>query len=281
MYYDVYIDIVFLTNLLMDYILLRIVGMVFLRKRNRRRILLAAAVGALFSCLILYVLPDGIFPVKVLLHGGCAWIMLVLGLDLKKNGLLVKALVTLYLMAFFMGGLMEASPVKRMTPVRFLVVAVGAYLGLSALIYLSDSFRARWKNIYPVTLSYGGNVQQFFGFCDTGNLLMDPVNRKEVFVIKPEVLEMMLPEEKVDLLKHLKENPGELEGTKISDLHPHFLPYKTVGEEGVMLAVILDDLCIHTPREVIHVPDPVLALAVEPSALGNEYQVLLNSRILH
>lgn len=100
MYYDVYIDIVFLTNLLMDYVLLRIVGKLFLRKRNRGRILLAAAVGALFSCLILYVLPDMIFPAKVLLHGGCAWGMLVLGLDLKKNGLLVKALVTVYLMAF-------------------------------------------------------------------------------------------------------------------------------------------------------------------------------------
>ena len=81
MYYDVYIDIVFLTNLLMDYVLLRIVGKLFLRKRNRGRILLAAAVGALFSCLILYVLPDMIFPAKVLLHGGCAWGMLVLGLD--------------------------------------------------------------------------------------------------------------------------------------------------------------------------------------------------------
>lgn len=271
MYYDVYIDIVFLTNLLMDYILLRIVGKLFLRKRNRGRILLAAAVGALFSCLILY----------VLLHGGCAWGMLVLGLDLKKNGLLVKALVTVYLMAFFMGGLMEAAPVKKAAPVRFLIVAVGAYMGLSALIYLSDSFRARWKNIYPVTLSYQGNVQQFFGLLDTGNFLVDPINQKEVFIIKPEVLEAMLPQENADRLKHLKENPGELEGTEPSALHPHFLPYKTIGEEGVLLAVVLDDLCIHTPREVIHVANPVLALAVEPSALGKEYQVLLNSRILH
>ena len=48
----------------------------------------------------------------------------------------------------------------------------------------------------------------------------------------------------------------------------------------MMLAVVLDDLCIHTPREMIHVADPVLALAVEPSALGKEYQILLNSRIL-
>ena len=48
-----------------------------------------------------------------------------------------------------------------------------------------------------------------------------------------------------------------------------------------MLAVVLDDLCIHTPGEVINAANPVLALAVEPSALGKEYQVLLNSRILH
>ena len=67
MYYDVYIDIVFLTNLFMDYILLRIVGKLFLRKRSRRRILLAAAVGALFSCLILYV------PSAVSGKGASSW----------------------------------------------------------------------------------------------------------------------------------------------------------------------------------------------------------------
>ena len=281
MYYDVYIDIVFLTNLLMDYILLRIVGKLFLRKRNRGRILLAAAIGALFSCLILYVPSDGMLPAKVLLHGCCAWIILVLGLQLKKEGLLVKAFVTFYLMAFLMGGFMEAVLMEAALPLRFLAAAIGAYMGLSALIYLSDSFRARWKNIYPITLSYQGNVQQFFGFLDTGNLLVDPINGEGVFIIKPEVLDAMLPEEKTDRLKHLQENPGELEGTQLTDLHPHFLPYKTVGKEGVMLAVVIDDLCIHTPGEVIHAVNPVLALAVEPSALGKEYQVLLNSRILH
>ena len=120
------------------------------------------------------------------------------------------------------------------------------------------------ENIYPVTLSYRGNVQPFFGLWDTGNFLVDPISQKEVFIIKPEVLEALLPQENADRLKHLKENPGELEGTEPADLHPHFLPYKTIGEEGVLLAVVLDDLCIHTPREVIHVANPVLALAVEP-----------------
>ena len=175
---------------------------------------------------------------------------------------------------------MEAAPVKKATPIRFLIVAAGAYMGLSALIYLSDSFRARWKNIYPVTLSYRGNVQPFSGFW-IQEFSCRPHQPEGGFIIKPEVLEALLPQENADRLKHLKENPGELEGTEPDDLHPHFLPYKTIGEEGVLLAVVLDDLCIHTPREVIHVANPVLALAVEPSALGKEYQVLLNSRILH
>ncbi len=280
MYYDVYIDIVFGMNLLMDYILLRIVEKLFLHRCSRKRTFLSAAAGALFSCLVLYIPGPIIFPAKILLHGGCAWLMLTYGLSLKKNGLLVKALVTIYLMAFLMGGIMEAAPVKERTPLRFVVVAFGAYLGMSALIYLSDSFRARWKNIYPVTLSWKGNVQRFFGFLDTGNMLVDPVNQNAVFVVKPEVMEAMLSKEASDGLRTILENPMKLESTELTEMHPHFLPYRTIGEEGMMLAVVMDDLCIHTPREMIHVADPVLALAVEPSALGKEYQILLNSRIL-
>ena len=57
MHQEVYIDIVFAANLLMDYILLRLTGIVLRRKNSRRRCLAAAAVGALFACLNLYVRP--------------------------------------------------------------------------------------------------------------------------------------------------------------------------------------------------------------------------------
>ena len=90
--------------------------------------MLAAAVGALFSCLIFICTADMIFPCKGTAHGGCAWGMLVLGLDLKKNGLLVKALVTVYPMAFFHGRPYGSSTCKNMQH-RFLIVAAGAYMG--------------------------------------------------------------------------------------------------------------------------------------------------------
>lgn len=280
MYYDVYIDIVFLTNLLMDYLLLRLVGAVLLGKPKRGRMFFAALCGSLVSCAVVFFPEKGLLPARILLHGGCACVMVIYGLGLKKRGMLLKGVVTLYLMAFLMGGFLETDLVQRKTPLRFLGVTAGAYLGLSTLLYFSDSFRARWKRIYPVTLAYQGNVQQFLGFLDTGNLLIDPVNGKEVFVVTKEVLETMLPGNLKDEWNYFKEEPEKWEGTALARLRPHFLSYHTVNGEGVMLAVILEDLCIQTPKEVIHVADPVLAVTAESSALGKEYQILLNSKIM-
>ena len=49
----------------------------------------------------------------------------------------------------------------------------------------------------------------------------------------------------------------------------------------MLLAVTLEDLCIPTPREVVHVERPVFAVSEEASALEKECKVLLNSRLLH
>ena len=87
MHYEIYIDVVFFTNLLIDYILIRFTGILFRCGRSRKRALLGAAAGAVFSCWIIYLrsfLESGIFlPALVLLHGGCAAGMLVIGCNLK------------------------------------------------------------------------------------------------------------------------------------------------------------------------------------------------------
>ena len=279
MYYEVYIDVVFATNLLMDYILLRLVGTIFRCRKNRKRTLLAAVLGALFSCLLLYFPADVHLPAVILLHGGCAFGMVMLGCGLKKGGLLIKAMVTLYLAAFLCGGFLEAVTAgSEITVKLFFVFAACVYLGLMALGYLTDSLRVRMRNMYPVTLSYQGKKQPFCGFYDSGNLLMDGTS--PVSIISQEVLGKILPRDTAEKLKNLREKPGEFENTEIAGLHPHFLTYKTIGGNGVTLAVTLEKLCIQTPEEMVEIDRPVLALLSEPSALGKEYEVLLNFRLL-
>ena len=83
------------------------------------------------------------------------------------------------------------------------------------------------------------------------------------------------------LFKHLKENPGESGKPGTAGLHPHFTFFHSIGkEQGMMLAVTFERLCIQTPAEVVCIDNPVFAFSFETSAFGKEYEVLLNSRLL-
>ena len=104
MYQEIYIDVVFAANLLMDYLLLRLVGK-FLRCRvSRRRCFAAAVFGALGSCLILCIPSENTPVLTVALHGFCALMMLRIGLKIQKGALLLKAFLMLYLTALLCGG---------------------------------------------------------------------------------------------------------------------------------------------------------------------------------
>ena len=278
---EIYIDVVFAANLLMDYILLRILGSILRLKGNGRRCLAAAVTGALFSCFILCIPIEESPLILVLLHAACAAGMIRIAYGIKKSGLLLKAVTMLYLTAFLAGGFWEAAAKGRLNWRTFFLFAFGTYMGISASVCFADTVRARRKNIYPITLSWQGKEQNAYGFYDTGNILSDPLSGEPVSIAEPELLETILSGELVDKLKHLKENPGELKSTEIAALRPRYLSCRTVGSaECLILAVTLENLCIYTPREVVRISGPVFAMAFEPSALGKEYKVLLNSRLL-
>ena len=282
MYQEIYIDVVFAANLLMDYLLLRLVGK-FLRCRvSRRRCFAAAVFGALGSCLILCITSENTPVLTVALHGFCALMMLRIGLKIQKGALLLKAFLMLYLTAFLCGGFWEAVSRERTLTIKvFLLCVFVVYTGSSAFLFAADSIRAGRRNIYPVTFGYQGRVQSAYGLYDSGNLLEDPISGKPVSIMEAELLAKILPGEDAEALRNLNEDQKKSEITGIAGLKPHYLSLRTVGKSPqTFLAVRLDDLCIHTPGDVIHISEPVFALTFESSALGKEYKLLLNSRLL-
>ena len=169
-----------------------------------------------------------------------------------------------------------------MTVKIFLLFLAGIYGTLYTLGCVTETFRFGRRNIFPVTLKYQGKLQQTYGFYDTGNLLMDPVKKQPVSIIKQELLGSLISKEQVKKLMDIKDKPEALENTGFVGLQPHFLSCHTAdGKKGLLLAVILDELLIQTPERVVHVGKPVLAITSEPSALGEEYEILLNSRLLN
>lgn len=188
MYYALYIDVLFLENLLLDYLLLTITARLMKLAPGVIRRSLSAALGSLLFCLACVFLPRCPAPVFLLLHAAAAAVMAWSGLGIRDLRSLGKALILLYLCSFLLGGIFGWLQ-------RVLRLPVYPFLGLSLiscwLLSLGMSwlmrFRRERQRLYPVTISFRGRSVRTRGLIDTGNALRDPVFGKPVSVLDPEL----------------------------------------------------------------------------------------------
>lgn len=95
MYYEIYIDVFFLINFMMDYLLLAAVCRMLSMEFKRRRVLLGALMGAVLTCLVI-IIPTGGIVRLILCHLIVNSAMVMTGLGVKSARELVKALLMLY-----------------------------------------------------------------------------------------------------------------------------------------------------------------------------------------
>ena len=281
MYQVVYIDRVFLTNLLVDYLLLRIVGNVLRCRKRYVRCAAASAFGAAFSCLLMLAGRNMAPVLRSALHGCCAVCMIWIVFSKEKISFRLKALTALYTAAFLFGGILEAVENQHPFGIRsFVLCFVLAGVSEVWITHAADRICRQRPHICPVTIAFRGTVKKLCGYYDTGNLLTDPMNQQPVSVLQTDALSGVISEDTLKLLKNLSAESDGWENTELTCLQPRFIPFAAMEKKGILLAVTLDDLLIHAPKEAVHVSRPVFALTAEPFALGKEYEVLLNSRLL-
>lgn len=104
MYYEIYIDVFFLINFMMDYLLLAAVCRMLSMEFKRRRVLLGALMGAVLTCLVI-IIPTGGIVRLILCHLIVNSAMVMTGLGVKSARELVKALLMLYGGGFLLGGI--------------------------------------------------------------------------------------------------------------------------------------------------------------------------------
>lgn len=161
----------------------------------------------------------------------------------------------------------------------FLFFSVCTYGVLNLAAWGKERVRRRAR-IYPVTLRYEGRECTVTGLYDTGNLLRDTLFHSPVSIISSDTVQELFSEEICQCLKNITEEPGELENTVLESLKPHFLRCRTVAGEQLLLALTIEKMSIQSPGEELQIPHPVLAMTLEPSTLGKEYQILLNSEFM-
>ena len=261
-YYEIFIDVFFVTNMVMDYFLLRLINRILKCSATHARSLAGGAFGALaLSLSIAAGLPFRRILNTILVHVVINTIMVKFGCKIKDWHKLLQGLLLLYLASFLTGGVLSVMKRYFSCPGLwgFLFLAATSYLIITAAVLLYTRLKGKGTNLYEVVLYAGSNCREVKGFCDTGNRLRDTLTGKPVSVVKGRELRELLKNE------------------ELTPFYPHYIPFRSLGcDGGVILAVTLDSLTIKNGRRSRTVRHPVVALAKDGGAFMEGCQMILN-----
>lgn len=193
MYYEVYIDSLFLVNFVMNLYLLLLVNQGTFRTATRLRLILGATVGA-----IGYLSPflwngPGILKYGLGLGGGTLG-MLYVTFRIRSLRALGLLLVRLCLWSFLLGGILLFL-IGRFTFLRESMTGIAGVTGMGTVVYLLLTFlmekHKTKKTVCYVTLVNDESRIKVEALLDSGNSLVEPISGKAVSIIEMSVFQSL------------------------------------------------------------------------------------------
>ena len=232
----VYIDVLIILNLYINYFLIRSSTLVMRRSVSAKRCLFAAAVGALGSLVIL--LPELPFVIIALEKIALGALITFAAFGKQKPVDFAVCALFFLLVSFVYAGLMTAlwtfcAPYGMVfgngvayfnIPLAAVAAfTAAAYFAVKLVRYFADK-RLRCNKICTVTISANGSEIKLRGLCDTGNGLCDIFSGKPVIVCKYENIADIAPKNVLDFLDGKLDESGGL----------RIIPCRTVTSESLL-----------------------------------------------
>ncbi len=203
----IYIDIIFLENLFMNYIILFATGVILKTELNVIRTFISSAVGSIYA-IISYMsvleISSNIF-LKIILSIS----MVYIAFNSKNIKQLIKQLTIFYLTSFTFGGvafaflyfirpqdiLMQNGVLIGTYPIKIILIA-----GIFGFIIITSAFKNikgrltkkdMWCNI---KITINSQCTYVKAIIDTGNFLREPITKLPVVVVQKDSLINIVPE---------------------------------------------------------------------------------------
>ncbi len=254
--YEIYIDVLFLENLILDYLILNLVKRLLQCSTTKIRIGLAALLGSLSFCVfVIFALEETILG-SFFLYVPVSISMAALGFGIRSKKILAKATSMLYGCTIFFGGMFLWVQSHIEIPVySFLFFTTISYIGTSRAIYWIRGVLGKEHTIYDVTILYKKQTIKVKALWDTGNLLWDPLYKKPLHIIENQALRKIVEE-------FTKE-----------------ITYNSVGKQAGKMKVFLADYCKVEMEDGIRlIRKPALGIAMESLSSTKKYDMILNPK---
>ena len=294
----VYLDVLFIINVGMDFLMLTLLSNIFGYQGNIRRRILASILGGGLACISFIIWPYQRGIGQIVLSCFISGIMLLVAYGSYDLRSLCKRFFCLYLIVYGFGGvltwilketkggyyfilLMKTTSIRNLYFKSFLFISVGVFLLLFLLFSTGKGVREEQQFLYPVSLMIGKKTIHTIGFLDTGNRLREPVTKKAVLVIEFHSVYAALNTSLATWLeRYFERSQDEKKKIEVEEKVPeeiYWIPFSSVGKKAGQLPAILCDSVFLDKKPVIEEKEVYLAITNQRLSPTREYFLLLHT----
>ena len=297
---EVYIDILFILNFIMDYFIFWMVSKITYQKIPSKRLCLGSAFAAMFYCLI------AAAPFLRVIHIGIYLIILPLipiRIIFKPSNL--RQFIQLYIIsnitALVVGGMsfgfvywireqnimscIHETGYQEFSIWILLLSVVISYGMIQLSRYYMQKRNIQVQELYSLKIQYNGVTIIAQALLDTGNKVYDPITKAPVIIVTYKMLKTLLPENisaaytmGIDDISFLiKETSGCDFGTRI-----RAIPYHSLGNpNGILLGFKADEVYISKDNlKWQRIEDSIIAIYQHDLHIEGTYHALLHADLV-
>lgn len=291
----VYLDVILIENLCMNYIILFATGLINKSKISQIRLLLSSLLGSAYA-IISYMMLSANFSnimIKVLLSIA----MVYLGFHPRNIKALLKYLIIFYLTSFAFGGcaffllyfvrpqdiLIRNGVLVGTYPIK--IALLGGIVGFTVINIAFSVVKGKIskKDMFcEVEVFMLGKRLNIRAMLDTGNLLKEPITGTPVVIIEKEVLSNLIPVSILENMENIIQGNTEI-AQQLGEysLRLRVIPFTSLGKENGMLLGIKADKIIVTFRDDMDtIENAIIGIYGKRLSNSKKYQALIGLDIL-
>ena len=294
----IYLDVVLIENLCMNYIILFATGYLLKKKISHIRLILSGLLGGIYSILayieVLEIYSN--FILKIIL----SIVMVYIAYNSKTLKNILKELLFFYLTSFVFGGC--AFALLYFIKPQEIIIKNGTYVGTyplkiailggivgfatTAISFHFVKKRFTRKDMYcNIKIYFRQKYIETIALLDTGNMLKDPITSMPVVVVEKEILKNILPEIILNNLNKIigGDVPKEVYEDENLEYITKFrvIPFSSIGKEnGMLLGFKTDKVEVNDQSNIEEIKNVIIGIYESKLSKKNQYSALIGLDLL-
>ena len=293
----VYLDIVFLENVIINFIILYTTGIISKSKIKYWKILIGSLVGAIYS--IIYYISNLKIYSNVIIKIILSIVIIYIVFNSRNPKTLLKQVLLFYLVSFIFGGVSIAIiymvDTKNITIRNGVLIGnytiktifIGAIVGFIITIIAFNFIKTKISKkdlICDICITLDKKQIETTAMIDTGNLLKEPITNIPVIVMEHTLFYGIIPKEILNNIENilggdLSKIPEEIQREYLNRLK--VIPFSSLGKQnGMLLGIKADNLKIIQNDITKNIDKVVIGIYNKSLTKRGEYQALIGIDLL-